>query len=216
MSANDASRALRGHYAGLDADDDRHVNLARAHACEIVSWRFLSSLSRRESIDYLLSDLGRPQTEHADEEDIGGAEPLLTPDFRDDVYESVEQPPEDPRLVGPDNEERTESSNVGFLESSQLMERDVFADFSDRFDGLNALEIGAVCGAKKFFSQRATQRVINGIWLGDIIFFENLTVESKKRAQLYNKRSVLAMSRFISCCASLTLLNIGAPILSVD
>jgi hypothetical protein len=151
-----------------------------------------------------LSDLGRPQTEHVDEEDVGGTEPLLTPDFREDMYESVEQLTEDPRLVGPDNDEHTESSNVGFLESSQLMERDIFADFSDRFDGLNALEIGAVCGAKKFFSQRATQRVINGIWLGDIIFFENLTVESKKKAQLYNKRSALVTCSFLPWCASLT------------
>ncbi|KAJ9669477.1 hypothetical protein H2201_000344 [Coniosporium apollinis] len=36
--------------------------------------------------------------------------------------------------------------------------------FAASFESLNALEIAAVCGAKKFLSQRVIQKMINGIW----------------------------------------------------
>jgi len=37
-------------------------------------------------------------------------------------------------------------------------------DFSSQFVHLSALEIAAVSGSKKFLSQRAVQKIINGIW----------------------------------------------------
>lgn len=55
------------------------------------------------------------------------------------------------------------------------------------FVGLNALEIAAVAGAKKFLSQRVVQKTVDDIWNGHIIFWESLSVHSKKRAKFYNK-----------------------------
>ena len=56
------------------------------------------------------------------------------------------------------------------------------------FVHLNALEIAAVADAKKFLSQRIVQKVVNGIWCGDIIFWDSLNAQTKKKAQKYNKR----------------------------
>lgn len=55
------------------------------------------------------------------------------------------------------------------------------------FVGLNALEIAAVAGAKRFLSQRIVQKTVDDIWNGDIIFWESLSVHSKKKAKFYNK-----------------------------
>ncbi len=55
------------------------------------------------------------------------------------------------------------------------------------FVGLNALEIAAVAGAKKFLSQRIVQNTVDDIWNGHIIFWESLSVHSKKKARFYNK-----------------------------
>lgn len=56
------------------------------------------------------------------------------------------------------------------------------------FIGLNALEIAAVADAKKFLSQRVVQRIVDDIWNGRIIFWESLSVHSKKKAKIYNKK----------------------------
>lgn len=56
------------------------------------------------------------------------------------------------------------------------------------FTGLNGLEIAAVADCKKFLSQRIVQKIITGIWRGDIVFWESLSPTTKKKAQFYNKR----------------------------
>jgi len=58
------------------------------------------------------------------------------------------------------------------------------------FSGLNALEIAAVAEAKTFLSQRVVQKVVNGIWCGDIVFWDSLSVHTRKKAQIYNDRYV--------------------------
>lgn len=63
-------------------------------------------------------------------------------------------------------------------------------DSTSVFAGLNALEIAAVAEAKHFMSQRVVQKIVNGIWYGEIVFWESVSVHSKKRAQLYNERYV--------------------------
>lgn len=59
------------------------------------------------------------------------------------------------------------------------------------FIGLNGLEVAAVADAKSFLGQRKVQEVLNGIWKGDIVFWETLSRNSRKKAQFYNKRLVL-------------------------
>ena len=61
-------------------------------------------------------------------------------------------------------------------------------EFASRFENLSALEIAAVSESKKFISQRPVQRIINGVWRGDIIFWETLNVNSVKCPKLYNAR----------------------------
>lgn len=61
-------------------------------------------------------------------------------------------------------------------------------DITSSFVGLNALEIAAVADAKKFLSQRIVQEIVDGIWCGDIVFWEALSVHATKKPQLYNKR----------------------------
>lgn len=56
------------------------------------------------------------------------------------------------------------------------------------FVGLNALEIAAIANAKKFLSQRLVQNIVTDIWSGHIVFWESLSLHSRKKAQLYNQR----------------------------
>ena len=56
------------------------------------------------------------------------------------------------------------------------------------FVGLNALEIAAVANAKQFLSQNLVQKIVDDIWNGRIIFWESLSVHSKKKAKIYDKR----------------------------
>lgn len=54
----DCSSVLRYHYKD---PDDRGVNQARAHACEIIAWRLVLHYSRRERLDALLAELPPPK-----------------------------------------------------------------------------------------------------------------------------------------------------------
>ncbi|KAJ5982953.1 hypothetical protein N7481_005052 [Penicillium waksmanii] len=64
-----------------------------------------------------------------------------------------------------------------------------------QFFGLNALEIAAIAQAKRFLSQRVVQRVVNDIWNGRIVFWDSLTVHSKKKPQLFNRKTADPYSR---------------------
>lgn len=68
------------------------------------------------------------------------------------------------------------------------MSKSVDDDPTLAFVGLNALELATVAGAKRFLSQRVVQDVVNGIWAGDIIFWESLSTHTTKRAQVYHPR----------------------------
>jgi hypothetical protein len=61
------------------------------------------------------------------------------------------------------------------------------SNFAASFAGLNALEIAAVSDAKKFLSQKAIQRIIDGIWNGDIAFWNSMDRHTVKQAKVYQK-----------------------------
>lgn len=61
-------------------------------------------------------------------------------------------------------------------------------DPTSSFTGLNGLEIAAVADCKKFLSQRIVQKIVQGIWTGDITFWESLNADTIKKPQFYNKR----------------------------
>jgi hypothetical protein len=134
-------------------------------------------LSGREAIDFLLYELPSasiaPGLGRDEEAAIGEQTPLLRPS-------------------------RTQLDGVRGLEDAPSLEDWVQTNrkpngqdsFAASFENLNALEIGAVCQAKKFLSQRVVQRIIESIWRGDIVFWETLSVDSKKEPKIYNKKRV--------------------------
>lgn len=60
--------------------------------------------------------------------------------------------------------------------------------FAKNYESLNALEIAAVSGAKKFLSQKAIQRIIDGMWRGDIMFWQTMSPHAVKRATVYHPK----------------------------
>lgn len=93
-------------------------------------------------------------------------------------------PPQLPGLVN--NGSSVHTDRADGTTASNLQEE----DDTSAFGGLNALEIAAVAEAKTFLSQRVVQKVVNGIWCGDIVFWDSLSVHTRKKAQIYNDRYV--------------------------
>ncbi|KAJ9644571.1 hypothetical protein H2199_003534 [Coniosporium tulheliwenetii] len=154
--------ALKGHFAALESDDDRGVNETRGLACEIVAWRFVTHITEREAIDYLLYELSPAAADPDEPED---AEAGITRSSNSPTGRNLsgERTPllnglEPPRLSGLSSHFGTDRTTDGM---DRAREEDSFAA---SFESLNALEIAAVCGAKKFLSQRVIQKMINGIW----------------------------------------------------
>ena len=177
--------ALRGHFRELDEDDDRHLSLTRAYACEIVAWRFTTYLSEQEAIEYLLYELPDPSKDtkvHSDIEE--SPQSRCTTNGQDSEVSS-----ERSRLLGP-KRDSSRSPAISASVFGTLNEENEFALTAVSYAGLNALEIATVCDAKKFLSQRAVQRIIHEMWRGDIIFWETVSVESKRKPRKYNKKCV--------------------------
>ena len=182
-------RTLKWHFSTLEADD-RGINETRANACEIVAWRFLSRISERDAVDFCLYELPTPATAQPEEDcDLDSTEDSsLLPQFR-------------PR--GPTTPIRPGSKRVELLRSVSRIEgmftheaqNEEEEDPTSSFTGLNGLEIAAVADCKKFLSQRIVQKIITGIWNGDITFWESLSEHTKKKPQFYNKRHADPFSR---------------------
>ncbi|KAF2148942.1 hypothetical protein K461DRAFT_232254 [Myriangium duriaei CBS 260.36] len=163
--------ALKGHFEALELDEADGINAARGLACEYVAVRYTSHLTDRQLIDCLLTDT--PETAAASA-----------------------TPRESSPLLGYERQRRPNSALTANHESaSESPARATFAcsdgspsDSSDLFAqtrGLNALEIAAVFGAKKFLGDKVIQRIITAIWDGDIIFWSSLSSDATKRAQVY-------------------------------
>jgi hypothetical protein len=63
-----------------------------------------------------------------------------------------------------------------------------FGSLTSQCENLSALEIATVSGAKKFLGQRPVQKIINGLWKGDIVFWETLSIDSAKKPRKYNRK----------------------------
>ncbi|KAF1927867.1 uncharacterized protein M421DRAFT_162320 [Didymella exigua CBS 183.55] len=174
--------ALKGHFSALEeTSDEPGVNQARGYACEFVAWQFLNSLTDRDVIDFLLLEL--PPTPSPD------SEPSSRP--ADHSHQNGQ------RTV--QSNERTPLLDVAnsdyFGTRSDDATNPRFGSLKSRCENLSALEIAAVGGAKKFLSQRPIQKVINGLWRGDIVFWETLSVNSVKRPRKYNRKQTDPFSR---------------------
>jgi len=150
-----------------------------------VAWRFLSRISERDAVDNCLYEL--PREELGLEVSLDGSSDSnpterssLLPQFRPQVPMAIPRP----------------GSKIKLLKSVSKMggmfgEMDGAHDEEDptsSFTGLNGLEIAAVAECKKFLSQRIVQKIVTGIWRGDIVFWETLSPTTKKKAQFYSKK----------------------------
>ena len=146
-----------------------------------MAWQFLNSLTDRDVIDFLLLELP----------------PALTPDS--ESLSSTVNHSHQNGYSATQTSERTPLLDVAnrdyFGTRSDDAANPRFGLLKSQCENLSALEIAAVGGAKKFLSQRPVQKVINGLWRGDIVFWETLSVNSVKRPRKYNRKQADPFSR---------------------
>jgi hypothetical protein len=175
------NRALKGHFSALEeTSDEPGIQQARGFACEFVAWQFLNSLTDRDVIDFLLLEL--PSTPSPDADTASNA--LNHSQHNDHDTASAEREP----LLSVAN-----GDYFGTRSDDAANPR--FGSLKSQCENLSALEIAAVGGAKKFLSQRPVQKVINGLWRGDIVFWETLSVNSIKKPRKYNRKQADPFSR---------------------
>ena len=144
----------------------------------------MTHLSEKEAIDYLLHEFPAVNGLLSHTSDTEEAERLDGYSHPDDSQEE-----EQLSLLWHPSSARGRAS-LQRLESERRKQRPdlLEEDPTIPFIGLNALEIAAIANAKKFLSQRVVQKIVDNIWSGHIVFWESLSVSSKKKAQVYNQR----------------------------
>lgn len=172
-------RALKWHYGA--AQEDKSINDARANAAEIVAWRFLTHLCEREIVDYCLYEIPDPEqdpgTDSPHDEETG----RQSGDADENTALLAQMLTSTVRSA---KSARSAVTNNGSNKRYQLlrsisrltMHNDEDEDEDDPtkpFVTLNALEIAAVADAKRFLSQHVVQKIITGIWNGDIVFWDS-------------------------------------------
>lgn len=181
--------AARWLFTNADADGDSALNDSRALACELVAWQFLTFLSEKELIDYLLHELPQYDDDPQSSSDNSVRRPSnhshpnsssdeLSPLVRSRSAEYGGLRP--PKRASFDHGVTT---STGFQDDDGSR-----PNLDESMAGMNALEIAAIGDAKKFLSQAPVQKIIEDIWNGDVIFWESLSVHAVKKARVYNKR----------------------------
>ncbi|KER00238.1 hypothetical protein AUEXF2481DRAFT_190 [Aureobasidium subglaciale EXF-2481] len=176
---------LKGHFVTLEADEEQGIHAARGFACEAVATRFIIGLADREIIDLLLYELEIPEAPGVESQGADDNQPELASPLTE----------QSPLLSRSSLRSRgSYRSRLTIPESYDGVAEDpsdtTDAELADQFDGLNALEIAAVSGAKKFLCQKQVQRIINAIWTGDIMFWSKLSADAQKKAQIYQRKSM--------------------------
>jgi hypothetical protein len=179
-------RTLKWHFSTLDIDDPK-INETRATACEIVAWRYLSRLSEREAVDFCLYEI-EPLTDV--EQSLRSSSTavsersMLLPRFESRRETAISRPASSRR-----NELEAAMLNMGNTPIIRQNSNGKHAsqDPTSSFIGLTALEIAVVSNSKKFLSQAIIQKIITGIWKGDIHFWEDLNEHTVKQPQFYNR-----------------------------
>ncbi|KAI9752851.1 MAG: exocyst complex component exo84 [Chaenotheca gracillima] len=182
--------ALKSHFASLDPNDEG-VNEARGYACEIVAYRFLSYLTEWETIDYLLYEVATDYSKGEGENDSNGdSRKTQKPSKQTDTDEETPLLDEESSNNGKPKSKLTRStSRFGQTQEQAAMPNMQKDDPMAAFHGMNALEIASVVNAKKFLSQRVVQRIVTGIWNGDIVFWESMSMYSERKPHIYNSRT---------------------------
>lgn len=172
-------------------NDDSGLNDSRGLACELVAWQFLTFLSDKELIDYLLFELphsSSPATQNGPQTRTQSNGSLDSPEQAD---ESTTLLTHDQNVNStnfhPPKRDVPSSSSETRMDDPEPSPLNI-EDPSESLAGMNALEIAAVCDAKKFLSQKPVQKIVADIWNGDVIFWESVSTHSVKKARPYNKR----------------------------
>lgn len=183
------------------------LNEARSSACEIVAWRFLARLSDADAVRYCLYEIpdarahrrAHRERDSGDEEQAPGElSPLLTA--------RVNANPDGTDSKAFRYRPGTSASRRSLLLDSVSCVTDTFgaedvapitgdSDPTVAFRTLNALEIAAIAGAKRFLGRNVVQRIVTGIWHGDVIFWDSLSVHATKRPRFYDPDTADPYSR---------------------
>jgi hypothetical protein len=170
-------------------EDDWGLNESRGAACEFVAWQFLCHLNQRETIDFLLEELPSPRRGSTNIIESEAGNPSLNVQGDTSQAESETTPllPNSSfdRLFGGKRALETQLSGTS---QDTHQHEEAYAQRYSQFFGLNALEIATIAHAKRFLSQRVVQRVVDGIWKGEIVFWDSLTVNSTKKPHIFNRR----------------------------
>lgn len=166
------------------------MNESRGYACEYVAWQFLCHLTRDEHIEFLLQELPGPQHKSVSfsqaEEGTSGFR------VQDDNYQSDNEgtPLLRSSSLSRFFSKRRSVDSYSARVPEQAGSRDTTYELErlSLFFGLNVLEIAIIVGAKKFLSQKVVQRVIDNIWKGEIVFWDSLSVQSRKRPHFFNEK----------------------------
>ncbi|KAJ5813181.1 hypothetical protein N7447_010204 [Penicillium robsamsonii] len=178
-------------------EDDWGLNESRGAACEFVAWQFLCHLNQRETIEFLLEELPSPRRGSANIIESEAGNPGLASTQGGTSHAESETSPLLPnpssfyRLFG--GKRAIETQSPGTSQDTHRHE-EAYGRYS-QFFGLNALEIATIAHAKRFLSQRVVQRVVDGIWKGEIVFWDSLTVNSTKKPHIFNRRTADPYSR---------------------
>ncbi|KAL8409185.1 hypothetical protein RB594_007581 [Gaeumannomyces avenae] len=219
--------ALKWHYTINCESGEKTLGEARANACEIVAWRFLTHLSEREAVQYCLyeipdseddahdsnnnnnndngpADNGRSQVPY--DEESGCVNP-------DETTVLLPQLPHSALPTTSGSARRTPSRPGSSAKKYQLLQSlsrltmtmgreddddEAVEDDEDptrAFISLNALEIAAIADAKRFLSQDIVQKIVTGIWNGDIIFWDELSIHTVKKPRFYRHSTADPYSR---------------------
>lgn len=162
------------------------MNESRGFACEYIAWQFLCHLTQDEEIEFLLREFPSPQRISASFSQDEGASL-----FRFGEHGNPHDVERTPlrrssyifRFLGRKSEDVPSGRDTGYVE-------DACYERLSLFFGLNALEIATIAHAKKFLSQKVVQRVIDNIWKGEIVFWDSLSVHSRKRPHFFNEKYV--------------------------
>lgn len=182
--------ALKGHFAAIESDDDCGINESRGFACELVAWHFVLQLSELDALLYLLFEL-RDDGEDGDDGDGADAN---DDDDEEDVDEETGLLAHHRNGNGNGNgsgDDNGVNGNPHHAHHRHQRKSRKDEGFAAPFLKLNTLEIAAVSGAKKFLSQRAIQDIVTGIWNGEIVFWDALTVHATKTPQFHNNKNKL-------------------------
>ena len=184
---------LKWHFNALP-NYGRGVNETRGLACELIAWRYLTYLSERDVLDYVLYDLPASDAPaRVEDEEAGQAFPT-----ENGGNQAINPAHDDGETVPLMSEFRpsakarhvlARSISAAVVQKGGDSEADGFEkELVSSFENMNALEIAVVADAKKFMSQRLVQRVIDGIWDGRIIFWESLSLHTTKQPHFATKR----------------------------